>query len=232
MGKYIMYEYFYLTYNINTKDCVEQTNTIEKIFSCGDSIVSIIVEIILAIVGVCGIRYLYKIREKNYNATFGFYCRLKVRLCRIIKIINKDYKDYIFDRFSQQNSRKDIDLKNAENIKIDIEDLAETAKETLEFLKKEDNQMPASENWSNNYSTLLDFLEDCKNISDENYYKWQSSDSNMKDTYYKLHNDNLHSMLEYINDRQNYLQKKLYKKSWLYRFLFFIKNKIILSKKT
>ena len=27
-----MYEYFYLTYNINTKDCVEQTNTIEKIY--------------------------------------------------------------------------------------------------------------------------------------------------------------------------------------------------------
>lgn len=133
----------------------------------------------------------YKLRIKNYNATFGYYTRLKVRLHKMQTILNKEYKDYILDGFVQEIHRKDINMEQAANINADIEELASNAKETLLFLKKEDEQMPASEDWNQYYNVLLDFLEDCERIVDAKYYKWESDISNNKENYYKLHNENL-----------------------------------------
>lgn len=222
-----MNEYFPLLNDIiiNIEKLSEQGNLFEQFFSYGERILKIIIEIIVALAGVYGIRYFYKLRIKNYNATFGYYTRLKVRLHKMQTILNKEYKDYILDRFVQEIHRKDINMEQAANINADIEELASNAKETLSFLKKEDEQMPASEDWNQYYNVLLDFLEDCERIMDAKYYKWESNFSNNKGNYYKLHNENLKKMIECIDQQQALLQKKIYRKDLLSKFVSLFKRK-------
>lgn len=210
---------------INIEKQVEQIDSFEQVFSIGERILTILIELLVAVAGVYGIRYFYKLKVKNYNATFGYYSRLKVRLHKLLTILNKEYKDYILDRFVQEEYRPDVNLEQAGNIKYDIIELATDAKETLAFLKKEDDQMPASEDWNKHIDVLLDFLEDCERIQDDKFFKWQSDFKAQKDTYYELHNSNLKTMLDCIDEQQAVLQEKIYRKPLFSRIMSLFNKK-------
>lgn len=184
---------------------------LQEILSNVDNIVAIITDILVAIVGVYGIRYLNKIKEKNYNATFGYYARLKVRLHMLNSILEEN-KRYILDRFIPEADRISVDMAKEVTVKLAIEQLVENAKETLVFLKTSEEQMPASNNWFEKYGRLLEFLEDCVKLSNTQYFKWNDDYGNNQEKYYALHKVNIEEMINDIVLLQVETGGKLYKK--------------------
>lgn len=201
-------------FNIINKEEVTQ-NTInlwDKIFTHGENITTIILNFFVVIIGLCGARYLYKLKEKRLNATFTYYSRLKVRL-QILSFILQENKDEILDRFIPVNNRHEAELNRSGIIRDSIEELVSTANDTILFLKTEEEQMPASIDWSEHYCTLLELLYDCRHIGNENYFKWSSDYKMKQEKYYETHLKNLEYMQEKISERQIDLEEKMFKES-------------------
>lgn len=217
--------YFLLANSING---VEEVNnslySIEEIFSCAESILSAIANLLVAFVGVYGIKYLNKIKEKNDNATFGYYARLKVRL-HIMKNILDEYKMPFLDRLIPESERTDIEPSKIATVDLAIKELIENAKDTLCFLKDSEDQMPASRTWSDNYGTLLEFVEDCVKMDNIKYFKWNADFSDKQEAYYKKHKENIEMMIACISEQQERIQKKLYKIPLKTKLKLFFKRK-------
>ena len=205
--------YLYLTCDIisNTEDLSNQIDPWDKILSHGESIMTILIDLLVAIVGVYSIWYLYKLKEKRLNATFSFYSRLGIRL-HVLKSLLEDYQEAFLDRYIPQAHRHELPLDSAKTINDSIDKLLETANETLLFLKAAEEQVPASPNWIECYNILLDFLYDCGQLENEMYFKWRENYKEKQSSYYKKHHKNIETMLEDILSSQKILQAKLYKK--------------------
>ena len=178
-----------------------------------DTVISIIVGIISIIGGLLGIFLLKNLREKNLNATLGYFSRLKVR----IHSLNSTFESYyteIFYRFLPENSRPEEDQTKIPFINDIINNFSDEAIDTLLFLKNEDNQMPADSNWMNEFNILLEFLEDMKYIKQPRYYKFSTykhfNENSVKD-YYEKHSKNLSNILKSIEKHQEKIQDQLYK---------------------
>ena len=70
--------------------------------------------------------------------------------------------------------------------------------------------MPGSRNWVDNYTTFLEFLEDCENLQNPMYYK--NIEASEINEYYKTHTENMKAMLNAIDIRQKELENKLCKR--------------------
>ena len=216
--------YLLLSSSINEMEEVNNSLcSIENTFSCIDYILSFISSLLIIIAGVYGIKYINKIKEKNNNAIFGYYTRLKVRL-HIIKTVLEEYKMPFLDRLIPQSERSDIEPSKQGTVNLAIENLIENAKETLNFLKNSEEQMPASITWSDNYCTLLEFLEDCVKITNNNYFKWNTDFSNNQNVYYNRHKENIDLMIESISKQQEKMQIELYKTTNIAKLKSYIKK--------
>lgn len=214
--KTMMCEYFCQLDDINkiAEGFSNQFDVWDKILSHSESFLNIIVDLLVAILGVVGIRYLFKLREKSINSTFSYFSRLKVRL-HLMNSILEEYKDVFLNRFVPEAQRHDLGLENAKASSAAIDNLISTANETVEFLKNEEDQFPASLEWIQYYKDLLDFLYDCSKLNDETYFKWKTDCKEKQELYYKLHKTNLEKMLNDISKRQEKLQKKIDKRSFI-----------------
>lgn len=191
-----------------------ENNTNTSLLDSIDAIINIAIGIISIIGGLLGIFLLKTLREKNLNATLGYFSRLKVHI-HLLKSTFDNYHTEILYRFIPENSRVDSDHTKSSFISDIICNFSNEASDTLTFLKNEDNQMPADNNWMAKYDILLDFLEDMKQIKQCKFYKFDMSDDfdEIADEYYKKHSENLSNMLKSIENHQNKIQNKLYKKN-------------------
>lgn len=176
-----------------------------------EKIVNIITGLLVAFGSVGGIVFLKKLKEKRLNATFGYFSRLKVRI-HFLSTTFKAYNDILLDRLIPVQNRRAIDLTKLPFIEEIIAQFSNTANETIEFLKKEDNQIPGDLNWIEKYDLFLEFLEDFQNINNLAYYKYCTGNlEEKKNNYYIQHLKNMDDMLIAINQCQKDLEKKLCK---------------------
>jgi len=205
-------EYLILLCSITNSagDLKDQTALWDKILSHSESVLTIIIDLLVAIAGVIGIRYFYYIKSKKLNATFSYFSRLKVRLYLMNSILESN-KDAFLNRLIPESLRLDLGPEKASVINDDIDRLIDTANETLGFFKTEEDQFPASLEWISNYDLLLDFLYDCVKMKDIKYYKWKDNYKNEQQNYYDKHRKNLEDMIDSISKQQEELNKKLFK---------------------
>lgn len=185
------------------KECIEMIVGIIEIASA-----------ILVLIGASmGLSALNKWKEKQFNATFSFYSRLKTKLKLIYDIFtDPNYRNILFDRMLPQSLRSKDPGVFSPMKPIIVQKLSELADGTIDFLMAENNQMPISEKWNEQLGHLLEFLQDCGSLKDDVFFKWTERKDDETDAYYKLHSENLDSIIKDIETRQTELTKKYLKK--------------------
>ena len=185
------------------KECIEMIVGIIEIASA-----------ILVLIGASmGLSALNKWKEKQFNATFSFYSRLKTKLKLIYDIFtDPNYRNILFDRMLPQSLRSKDPGVFSPMKPIIVQKLSELADGTIDFLMAENNQMPISEKWNEQLGHLLEFLQDCGSLKDDVFFKWTERKDDETDAYYKLHSENLDSIIKDIETRQAELTKKYLKK--------------------
>ncbi len=223
---FMSYVYLYIMCDINSNagDFFKQVDLLDKLFSHGESIIAILINLLVAIVGVYGISYLFNMKNRRLNATFSYYSRFEIRLHTLNSIL-KEYKDSFLDRFIPIGLRHELNPDNVAVINCAIDNLIKTANETLLFLKTEEEQLPASPNWVESYNTLLDFLYDCRQLENNMYFKWRDDYKAKQEEYYNKHQKNIENMINDILICQKELQEKLSKKSLLSKVKEHLKKK-------
>ena len=111
------------------------------------------VNIVVTAGGVWGYRYIRNLREKQREATFSYLMRLNVRLKYFYDTLVA-YQDEIMERFRPRSKRRGSSVENTIFVEDVINRLAENARETLEFLRNENNQLPAQRGWIKKFNRL------------------------------------------------------------------------------
>ena len=158
--------------------------------------------------------YIRKIKEKQIDATFSYLTRLNVRL-KFFNDIFITYGEEIMDCFIPENYRREIVPDRISLVSERIKDLAENAKETLKFIRDENNQMPAQKGWVDKFNTFVEFLIDCEQLDQSIYYKWSIMDEyeEKKSQYYEENSKNIQELLRMVHERQIKLEEEMFKKN-------------------
>lgn len=122
------------------------------------NIADILALVIGGVFAIKGFNYIKSLREKKASAIFGFWNHLSVKLIMIknrlkcdASIINNLYSSEI--RNSWQNSGAPADDER-------VKEFMNVAKDTLELIKSETDQLPAYKGWTNDYLKFIEFLDD------------------------------------------------------------------------
>ncbi len=181
-------------------------------------IIKSIIEIasaILVIIGAgMGLRAVNKWKEKQLNATFSFYSRLKTK----IKIIGDlfttpKYKKFLFMNMLPESLKIDDIGVYTPMEPIVTQKLSDLANDTIDYLMTENNQMPISNEWNDQLETLLELLQDLSFLNNDNCFKWEERNDEEMEKYYVRHSENLTNIIKDIESRQSELTKKYLKKS-------------------
>lgn len=191
-----------------------ETTSISDILTNVNTIINSCVNIIVFIGGILGLKYINKLRERQSDSVFSYLTRLNVRL-RFFKMSLTDYKTEILDQFIPESHRREIGPERVVFIDEVINNFSESAKETLNFLRNENDQMPAQIGWFKCLDTLIEFLNDCEHLIQNGYYKWNINNDmdSEKESYYCKHMENINKLIEMITDRQRQLEIEIFKKS-------------------
>ncbi len=201
----------------NLTDIVTTNSFLENI----EIISNIAVDFVVVLGGVLGFLYLKKLKEKQVNAVFNYLTQLQVRLKKLYTIY-VTYEDSIMEHFIPQTKRREeVDGKSSFIDQI-VTEFAKNALETLNFLSKSQEQMPASKDWTSKYEILIEFLVDAEHLSIETFYKWIDDDEKKRrQIYAKKHKKNLKGLLNDIREEQEkYVDKLFHKKLQKIRVLF------------
>lgn len=117
----------------------------------------IILNIALGVGAVKGLIFLKSFQEKRAAATFTFWLQLKVRMMEIKGWIENDKKlvNYLFD----EESRSTWESESSE-VSPRLSAFKEIIVETIQFVKKTPDQIPAYCGWTDDYTEFIKFLED------------------------------------------------------------------------
>lgn len=118
--------------------------------------VEIVVNLITGVVLISGIRYLKPLKEKTVSSTFNFWAQLKIYLSQIVLYIDSDVG--VLDNLYSEESRKDWDILSPADLRV--KEFKNIVESTIHFLKSSPDQMPAYKGWSDDYSELIQFLND------------------------------------------------------------------------
>lgn len=118
------------------------------------------IEIIVAIIGgICavkGISYLQTLKEKRNSAIFTFWSQLYVHVYALYAILKESY-GVVNGLYSEQartlwsSSDDEVSFPVIEQFFLD-------AQKTLAFIETAPDQMPAYEEWTEDYQALIQFL--------------------------------------------------------------------------
>lgn len=191
---------------------VESALSITDILAGTDTVVNILVNIIVIAGGILGFNYVKKLREKQVDSTFSYLMRLNVRL-KYFREIFVTYKEEIMDCFLPEDCRRGISADRTYLLADTIKNISENAKETLKFLKAEDNQMPAMKGWTDCFNLFIGFLIDCEQLNQVSYFKWSARDNleEKKNQYYDVNLNNIDRLLKMVHTRQSELEDKIFK---------------------
>lgn len=172
----------------------------------------IIVNVIVIIGGILGLSYIKRMREKQSDATFSYLMRLNIRL-KYFKIIFEKYRDDIMGRFYPENFRREPSVERMNLVDETIQNLSQQAEETLNFLRNEDNQLPAKKGWIENINQFIDLLISCEQLKNREYFIWTENEDieKEKERHYEEIMKIINTLLKMVNERQKELENKLFK---------------------
>lgn len=140
--------------------------------------------IVLGVSAIKGLGYLKTYKEKKGTATFTFWMQLNIRIIEIKGWLENDYNliNYLFD----ENSRSLWESESADNNER-VKLFKNYVEETIQFIKKTPDQMPAYIGWSDDYSKFIIFLNDIVqfDICDgKDYFKFENEQTTEKRNKY------------------------------------------------
>lgn len=198
---------------------------IEQGLSLSNSLFALVVIII-------GLSWLKPLKEKQSAASFTFWSQLRVRLIKVHShlMANDNCLYYLYDP-KVCRGWEGVLAPEPE----DFRPLRKVIEETLDFLQKEDDQMPPYHGWTNEYTELLEYLTDivAYDICDSKA-KFKYTDTveycsllQLRDMLCNL----IESICEEIKSKQLSIENKL-TIAWYKRIcLFFRKNRQIFRTK-
>lgn len=131
-----------------------------------DSAVGIILNIVTGVGIILGLCYFRKFKEKQMSAAFGFWSHLNMLISQIqAQLISSPY--LLSNMFSENSSLSETGTPPEKETKM----LLSVAKETLDYLKRTPDQIPAYIGWSEDivklkvflYEIVLYDVTDCEN---------------------------------------------------------------------
>ncbi len=121
-----------------------------------------IAEVFAAIVGgVCAIKGIYwlkGLRDKKIAATFGFWSQLSIKLKMLKKRLENNH-NLINNLYSSEAKESWLNV-SAPPEKEPLNEFKGLVVEIVSFIKDAPDQMPAYRGWTDDYSKLVDFLDD------------------------------------------------------------------------
>ncbi len=202
-------ECFRELYDIIVVAKVNSIDTLEIL----EKILGILSTCVVMVGGILGIGYIGRLKENDLNATFGYCSRLKVYIKQIQEIF-KQLGDDFYERMLPQNKRKEVESSHNDNTKALMTILVNTSRATLDFLKNSEGQFPSSADWNDKINILLDFLISCDRMEFEEEYIWNERNDNKYKEYSEKNLDNFQGLIDAIDGKIEFVEKKLYKKRW------------------
>ena len=198
-----MIEYNVLNLNIINIE-PDTSNLLEMILMISE----LIINLSLIAGGAYTISRIKRLRIKRDDAIFSFLQRLQIRVRRLNSTF-KNHKEYLLDSLIVPTKRS-IGL-DAPNSYIDnlANKFSKDASETITFLMNENDQIPLYNGWTEQCKILIEFLEAYSRIEDKNYFLW--TDDQNKESFFKVHSENMDMMIEKINARQLEIEEEINK---------------------
>lgn len=137
----------------NINQAGENVNVLENIgqfFTVANSLLAVVVIII-------GLNWLKPLKEKQKAASFTFWSQIYIRLVKISSYIKSNPNCLFYWYSSTARAEWHGILAPALNEFLPLKTMVE---ETLSFLQKAEDQMPAYYGWTNDYSNLLNNFTD------------------------------------------------------------------------
>lgn len=133
-------------------------------------------EVFAAIIGgVCAIKGIYwlkSLRDKKIEATFGFWSQLAIKLKFLKKRLENNH-NLINNLYSRKAKEPWLNV-SAPPEKEPLNEFKGLAAEIVPFIKDAPDQIPAYRGWTDDYSKLVEFLDDIL------YYDISMSDAMFK----------------------------------------------------
>ena len=171
--------------------------------------IEIALSILSGVVMLIGLNYIKPLKEKTVTATFTFWSQIKVKLTRLKTQIEND-NSLIENIFSPELRP------STENLSVTREELSEFKKSILailDFMEKSSDQMPAYIGWSDDYTKLIDYLNDIVvyNVCDSNN-NFKYDRNSQKVIPFDQYCNDFCSTIQDICTGINYKQKKIEKR--------------------
>lgn len=201
-------------YLLFAKEAMKSGISWTEMLEHANTVADIVVNIVVTAGGVWGYRYIRNLREKQREATFSYLMRLNVRLKYFYDTLVA-YQDEIMERFRPRSKRRGSSVENTIFVEDVINRLAENARETLEFLRNENNQLPAQRGWIKKFNRFVEFLLDFEQLGREEYFKWMDDGDleTRENKYYQEAMEIIEELLKMTLDRQEELEREIFKHS-------------------
>lgn len=194
--------------------------TVNSVISVKDALLnvntttSILVNIIVIVGGILGFKYVKKLREKQMDSIFSYQTRLNVRL-RYFHEVLVTYRVDIIEYFFPEADRRETSADRIGLVRSTVKHLAEYARDTMKFLRDENNQMPAKKGWSKQLNAFIKFLIDCEQLDQPGYFKWLKDENGIikSQQYYKNVSENIDRLLQMIEDCQEEVEGEIFKEN-------------------
>lgn len=185
----------------------------EEVFIYTSTFSDIVVNVVVIIGGILGLSYIKRMRDKQSDATFSYLMRLNIRL-KYFKIFFEKYRDDIMGRFYPENYRREPSVDRMNLVEETIQNLSQQAEETLDFLRNEDNQLPAKSGWVDNINQFVELLINCEQLKNKEYFIWTENKDVEKEReeHYEEIMKIINTLLNMVNARQKELEDKIFKK--------------------
>lgn len=191
---------------------VNSATSIKDVLSNVNTVTDIIVNIIVIAGGILGFKYVKKLREKQMDSIFSYQIRLNIRLKYFHEILVTYYAD-IMDCFFPEADRREISADRSSLVENTVKNLSEYARDTMKFLRDENNQMPAKKGWSGQLNLFVEFLIDCEQLDQSGYFKWLKDENGItkSEYYYKQVLNNINELMEMIEESQKKVEEEIFK---------------------
>lgn len=135
--------------------------------------VDVMSKTVLGVVSIIGIMYFKPLKDRTLTATFTFWSQLKVRLIEIRARLEAD-EGLLWNIYGRKPQEKLAPAMTR------VKEIRDEIQNTLNYIKKTPDQIPAYQGWGKDYTQLIYLLEDCivYDICDDNHhFKSVASDS-------------------------------------------------------
>lgn len=190
---------------LHTLGCIDN---LEKIINIG-------LNFITGVGIIIGLGYLKSLRDKTYNATFGFWAQFYNRIYELLRWLKED--NSVINNLYSPQARKPWENDLAE-VSDRTKEFKEKVNDILDFLMHEADQMPAYVGWASDYNKLLEFFYDIVQYDICNTNKcfkfWKPVDIEERNKYCEEVINTMENVCIGIKKRQKILEKRIYRSKW------------------